>query len=148
MKQVCNSALLIAPALLCLLASQPTALGQVATNPIAWWAFDEGSGTTAIDSSSNNNAGTIIGVTYTAGRFGSALSFNGTNNYVFASEAQSGGVTGSGLDIGTRDWTVAAWIKTTNSGMVATKMGYVGGSNPDGWGLSISGNGTLGAVAH
>src|SRR6267378_5921028 len=137
------AALFVAAVSFCLLASRPTALGQIVTNPIARWAFDEGSGPTALDSSSNNNAGTIIGATYTAGRFGSALSFNGSNNYVFASEAQSGGVTGSGLDMGTRDWTVAAWVKTTASGMVATKMGYVGGSNPDGWGISISGNGTL-----
>ncbi len=159
MKQPRNSALLcrrlsrvaalfITVASSCLLASRPTALGQVATNPIAHWTFDEGSGTTALDSSSNNNAGTIIGAAYTAGRFGSALYFTGTNNYVFASDAQSGGVTGSGLDMGTRDWTVAAWVRTTNSGMVATKMGYVGGTNPDGWGMSISGNGTLGAVLH
>ena len=47
-----------------------------------------------------------------------------------------------------RDWTVAAWINTTNSGMVVTKMGFVGGANPDGWGLSISANGTVGAVLH
>src|SRR5207249_4101593 len=40
------------------------------------------------------------------------------------------------------------WIQTTNSGMVLTKMGFVGGSNPDGWGLSVSANGTLGAVIH
>src|SRR5437667_3793212 len=50
--------------------------------------------------------------------------------------------------MGTRDWTVAAWLKTTNSGMVLTKMGFVGGANPDGWGMSVSGNGTLGAVLH
>lgn len=32
--------------------------------------------------------------------------------------------------------------------MVLTKMGFVGGSNPDGWGMSVSANGTLGAVIH
>jgi hypothetical protein len=32
--------------------------------------------------------------------------------------------------------------------MVVTKMGFVGGGNPDGWGLSVSGNGTVGAVLH
>ena len=138
--------LLVAAASVCLFASGPTALGQVA--PIAYWAFDEGSGTIALDSSTNNNLGTIVGATYVAGRFGSALSFNGTNNYVFASDAQSGGVAGGGLDIGTRDWTVAAWIKTTASGMAVTKMGFVGGANPDGWGMSVSANGTVGAVLH
>jgi hypothetical protein len=50
--------------------------------------------------------------------------------------------------MGTRDWTVAAWIRTSASGMVVTKMAFVGGANPDGWGLSVSGNGTVGAVLH
>src|ERR1035441_9094591 len=62
--------LLVAAASVCLFASGPTALGQVA--PIAYWAFDEGSGTIALDSSTNNNLGTIVGATYVAGRFGSA----------------------------------------------------------------------------
>ncbi len=85
---------------------------------------------------------------YVAGQSNTALSFNGANQYVFDSDAQSGGVTGAGLDMGTRDWTVAAWVKTTASGMVVTKMGFVGGANPDGWGMSISPNGTVGAVLH
>jgi hypothetical protein len=76
------------------------------------------------------------------------LSFTGANQYVFAFDAQSGGVTGAGLDMGTRDWTVTAWVNTTASGMVVTKMGFVGGANPDGWGLSVSANGTVGAVLH
>lgn len=84
--------------------------------------------------------GTIIGASYVSGTFGDALSFNGNNSYVFISDAQGGGTTGAGLDAGTRDWTV--------SGMVVTKVGFVGGANPDGWALSVSGNGTVGAVLH
>ena len=128
---------------------------QAATNlaatpeslPIAYWKFDEDGGT-AIDSTGNGHTGSIVGAVRVPGKMGGALSFDGVNNYVFASEAQSGGTTGAGLDMGTRDWTVAAWINTTSSGMIVTKMGFVGGSNPDGWGLSISGNGTVGAVVH
>jgi hypothetical protein len=118
------------------------------TNPIACWNFDEGSGTTALDSSGNNHSATIVGAAYVPGRTNTALSFNGTNNYAFASDAAAGGTSGAGLDVGTRDWTVAAWINTTNSGFIVSKMGYVGGSNPDAWGLSISANGTVGAVLH
>jgi hypothetical protein len=120
----------------------------VVADAIAHWSFDEGSGATALDSSTNNHTGTIVGATYVAGRFDGALSFNGVDRYVFLSDSQSDGISGSGLDIGTRDWTVSAWIKTTASGMVVTKMGFVGGANPDGWGLSVSGNGTVGAVLH
>jgi hypothetical protein len=118
------------------------------TNPIALWSFDEASGFTALDSSGNNHSSSIIGASYVPGRTNTGLSFTGTNSYAFATDVAAGGTTGAGLDAGTRDWTVAAWIKTTNSGMVLTKMGYVGGSNPDAWGLSVSGNGTVGAVLH
>lgn len=134
-------------AALCTLLAAGTALGQ-ATNPIALWAFDEGSGTTALDSSGNNHAATITGAVYGPGWSNTSLSFTGTNAYAFISDTSGGGTTGPGLDIGTRDWTVAAWVNTTNSGFVVSKMGYVGGSNPDGWGMSISANGTLGAVLH
>ncbi len=137
-------ALLALGASLCRGGTQP----MQAAGLIAHWTFDEGSGTTALDSSSNNNAGTIVGAVYVAGQSNGALSFGGVNQYVFASDAQSGGVTGAGLDMGTRDWTVAAWVNTTSSGMIVTKMGFVGGANPDGWGMSVSANGTLGAVLH
>jgi Concanavalin A-like lectin/glucanases superfamily len=141
-------ALLSARASLCLLLSGFTALCQVTTNPLALWAFDEGAGTTALDSSGNNHPANVVGATYVGGRSNTALSFNGSNSYAFASDAAAGGTTAAGLDMGTRDWTVTAWINTTNFGMVVTKMAFVGGAQPDGWGLSISGNGTVGAVLH
>src|SRR5439155_14112532 len=126
----------------------PTALAQSTSGPIACWAFDAGFGTKALDSCSNSNVGTIIGAAYVAGHSNTALSFNGSNSFVFAPDTQSGGTTGVGLDVGIRDWTVAALVTTTASGMVATQMGFVGGSNPDGWGMSVSANGTVGAVLH
>lgn len=139
--------LLALSASVCLLNLEGIGSAQVG-EAIAHWSFDEGSGTNALDSSTNNHDGTIVGATYVLGRFDDALSFNGANSYVFISDSQSGGTSGSGLDIGTRDWTVSAWVKTTASGMVVTKMGFVGGANPDGWGLSVSGNGTVGALLH
>src|SRR5436309_3182530 len=111
------SSILLPGVLLCLVAMRTTALGQSGTGAIAHWAFDEGSGTTALDSSSNNNVGTIIGAAYVPGHSNTALSFNGSNNYVFTPDTQSGGTTGSGLDMGARDWTVGAWVNTTASGM-------------------------------
>jgi hypothetical protein len=48
---------------------------------VAWWRFNEGSGTVAIDSSGNGYNGTINGATYVAGNFGQALNFAG-NAYV------------------------------------------------------------------
>ena len=56
-------------------------VGSASADMIAHWTFDEGSGQTAYDSAGSNN-GTINGATWTAGKIGGALSFNGTDNYV------------------------------------------------------------------
>ncbi len=50
---------------------------------IAWWRFEEGSGTTAYDSSGNGNDGTLVGgATWTEGRFGGGIELDGTSGYV------------------------------------------------------------------
>jgi len=45
---------------------------------VAAYGLDEGSGTTATDRTTNNN-GSIAGATWTVGRYGSALAFNGVS---------------------------------------------------------------------
>jgi hypothetical protein len=50
--------------------------------PIAHWKFDEGKGNIAYDSSGNGNNGTIYGAQWVQGKFGSALSFDGVDDYV------------------------------------------------------------------
>ena len=60
------------------------------TQPLkAAWKFDEGSGTTVYDSSGNNNQGTISGATWTDGKFGKALSFDGSDDYVEVPDSAS-----------------------------------------------------------
>lgn len=50
---------------------------------VAHYSFDEGAGTVAKDSSGNGNDGKIMGdPTYVKGDFGTALSFDGVNDYV------------------------------------------------------------------
>ncbi len=50
---------------------------------IGWWRFDEGSGTTAYDSSGSGNDGTIIGnPQWVTGKIGGALQFNGADSIV------------------------------------------------------------------
>jgi len=51
-------------------------------NTVALWHFDEGSGTTVSDGGGNDNDGTIHGATWTTGISGSALSYDGVNDYV------------------------------------------------------------------
>lgn len=48
----------------------------------ARWSFDENSGTTVYDYSNNSKHGSISGASFTTGISGSALSFDGTNDYV------------------------------------------------------------------
>ena len=50
---------------------------------VAHWKFDDGSGTTATDSSVNGNDGTFVGEPeWVAGKLGGALDFDGNNEYV------------------------------------------------------------------
>ncbi|MCK5661357.1 MAG: hypothetical protein KAH86_08355, partial [Methanosarcinales archaeon] len=62
---------------------------------IAYWKFDENAGTTAFDSSVNSNDGTISGATWAAGKVGTALSYDGVNDYVNAGNPASLQITGA-----------------------------------------------------
>lgn len=71
------------------------------------WLFDEGSGTTASDTSANNNDGTITAATYVTGFKNTGLSFNGSNALVSVPAS-------SVLDLGTSakpNLTLTAWVK-------------------------------------
>ena len=73
-------------------------------NLVGWWRFDDGSGTTAIDSSGNGNDGTLesaAGMKWVAGIKGGALSFDGTGFVNVPPEAWSSITT---------QFTVAFWI--------------------------------------
>ena len=49
---------------------------------VAAYAFDEGSGTTAVDATGAGQHGAVVGATWAPGRFGGALSFDGADDYV------------------------------------------------------------------
>ncbi|MGD0792507.1 MAG: hypothetical protein ABR920_12125, partial [Terriglobales bacterium] len=54
-----------------------------AQSPVGWWRFDDGTGTTAADSSGNGyNATLVNGVSWVTGKIGDAVSANGVNQYV------------------------------------------------------------------
>lgn len=72
---------------------------------VGYWAFNEGSGGTAWDSSGNGNHGTIHGASYVEGVDGGALSFDGVNDYVVVTDDPV-------LNFGQRqDFSLAAWFK-------------------------------------
>jgi len=75
-------------------------------NLIGWWTFDAGTGDTAVDFSGHGNDGEIGGdPQWVEGIVGSALDLNG--DYV--------SIDGVVDDITSNNFTVSAWIKTTQS---------------------------------
>jgi hypothetical protein len=72
---------------------------------IGWWKLDEGSGTTATDSSGNGNDASFQGapVWVEDGKLGKALRFNGSSDYLAAPDSES-------LDINGDQVSMAAWI--------------------------------------
>lgn len=75
--------------LTCILTINPAIAAINTENITALWLFDEGEGTTATDSSGNGNDGTIHGATWVDGKFGQALEFNGTDNWVEVPHSQT-----------------------------------------------------------
>ena len=79
-------------------------VGDTATGLVGYWKFDDGSGTSAIDSSGNGNTGTLQNTPTwtTSGMNGGALTFNGTNQFVTAPDVAPLQLSGS--------WTVSSWV--------------------------------------
>ncbi len=81
---------------------------DITTGLVGQWSFEEGSGSTAADSSSSNNTGTLQNSpTWISGQVGSgALSLDGTDDYVNVPDSAS-------LDLST--FTVSGWINLTSN---------------------------------
>jgi hypothetical protein len=110
---------------------------------VAAYSFNEASGATVADGSGNNLAGTIVSATRTAGRYGNALSFNGSSSYVDLGNPTALQLTGS--------MTIEAWINATanpgDDGQIVAKSDGVGwqfktspDTGPHTFGLGVSGN--------
>ena len=65
----------------------------------AAYSFDAGSGTNLIDYSGNANTGTIVGPTWTAGKYGNALLFDGINDRIDIPNSASLDISGNGISI-------------------------------------------------
>jgi PKD repeat protein len=75
---------------------------------VAAYNFEEASGTTVTDASGKGNNGTISGaVRDTGGKYGKALSFDGSNDWVTVNDSSS-------LDL-TNGMTLQAWVYPTDS---------------------------------
>ncbi|PLX21402.1 hypothetical protein C0584_02715 [Candidatus Parcubacteria bacterium] len=89
-----------------------TDLYEWAAPPILELKFDEKVGSTVYDTSGNGNDGNISGASWTRGKLGGALSFDGNNNYVdLGSSATIDDVFNGG-------GTLSAWIYAKGDGEV------------------------------
>jgi len=84
------------------------------------WNMDEGTGTTIYDGSDEGNNGAIHGAKWGKGKEGSALQFDGTDDYVDCGNDESLNITDA--------ITIEAWVKLNCplSSMPATYPGYYG----------------------
>jgi hypothetical protein len=117
------------------------------TGPIVAYSFNEGSGTTVTDASGHGVTGTIQGATWTAGgRYGNALSFDGSSSYVDLGNPALLQITGS--------MTWSAWVKAganpADDGEIVAKSDSTSGwqlktspdTGPQTFGIRVSGGGT------
>jgi len=113
---------------------------------VAAYSFNEGTGTTVTDLSGNNLTGTIVGAKWTtSGKYGSALSFNGTSNYVDLGNPALLKLTGS--------MTLEAWVQAAGNppddGQIIAKSDGAGGwqfktspdTGPETFGVAVSASG-------
>ncbi|HJZ06154.1 MAG TPA: LamG-like jellyroll fold domain-containing protein [Patescibacteria group bacterium] len=96
-----------------------------APGPVAYYKFDEGSGTTSVaDSSGNGNTGTMNGSMtesdWVLGKFGNGLDLDGSDDYVEIGSSTKVDNSYAG--------TISAWIKPSGNTGYETIFGYGGGS--------------------
>jgi Concanavalin A-like lectin/glucanases superfamily len=100
----------------------PTPTATPAPGLVAAYGFNEGSGTVVHDVSGRGNNGSISGATWTtSGKYGDALSFNGTNARVNINNATSLQLT-SGM-------TLEAWVYPTSVSSAWRDVIYKGNDN-------------------
>lgn len=104
------------------------------TGLIAYWALDDGTGSTAVDSSSNNHTGTLVNSpTWTTGQTNGALAFSGSSQTVSTDLAfpVSGSVSAWVYPTAYSDWISPAGWKVIGNGYALIDEG--GSGSPGTW---------------
>ena len=91
----------------CVLWLSQAAFGQSVPGLAAAYALNEGTGTSVSDVSGSANAGTTSSTTWTTGKYGQALSFNGSTSFVTIADSAS-------LDL--VQGTVEFWFRRAGTG--------------------------------
>ncbi|WP_182876268.1 LamG-like jellyroll fold domain-containing protein [Microbispora sp. H10670] len=84
----------------------PSPAGTAVPGLVAAYGMNEGTGTAVADQSGTGNAGTASGTAWAVGKFGQALSFNGTSSRVNVNNSAS-------LQL-TNKMTIEAWVKPSS----------------------------------
>jgi len=107
--------------------------------PVGEWNFEEGTGSSAQDSSSNSLTGTITNATWTQGKYGKGLKFTNSGDKVVVTHNTT-------VDFSSNSFTVTAWVKNIISqsadyaGIIAKETNW---GPYTGWWLGVHNNGTL-----
>jgi hypothetical protein len=82
------------------------------SGPLAAYSFDAGSGSTVVDVTGHNNTISLLnGPTWRTGKYGNAVTFDGSNDFGIAGAAQPA------LNLTGRSFTLSAWVNPrSNSG--------------------------------
>jgi uncharacterized repeat protein (TIGR01451 family) len=130
---------LLSVLLLCLLGPA-LCWAQVDEGLVAHWPLDEPSGTIASDASGNGLDATVFGATWTQGRIGGALRFDGVSNFVQVPDA---GLTPPQQIGALNQGTIAFWLRFEDPDNVLQVAGFpifYFGSEPsssESWDLEI-----------
>ncbi|RJR22465.1 MAG: DUF4082 domain-containing protein [Nitrospiraceae bacterium] len=101
---------------------------------VAYWSFNEWSGSTAQDSAGYNTGSLINGPSWVTGRAGNALSFDGINDYVEIPDHPS-------LDLTAGEFTLSVWIYPESYGEALNGriIDHCGASEGEGgWSLLVN----------
>src|SRR5256885_464185 len=111
-----------AAAVLVVVLGLGVASASAQTGLVAAYSFNEGTGTTVTDASGTGNTGTVSGTAWTAaGKYGGALSFNGTTAQVTIPDAASLRLTSA--------MTLEAWVNPSAGNRAGRGVLYKAGDN-------------------
>ncbi len=110
-------------------------VAQPCSKAVGCWKFDEGTGTTAYDSSPYGNTGTLTnGPTWASGKYGNGIQFDGSNDYIEVVNASSLNITANSISI-------EAWIKSASPQVFLPVVckGTIFGASTDSYYLRLGG---------
>ena len=107
-------------------------LAKVDEHIVLWLQFDEEKGDVAIDSSNYGNNGNIYGPQWVKGKYGSALLFDGVDDYVEVNSNDT-------LQLSEYGLTLAAWFKTEETARADLMIIEKGAWDPGEYALSYPG---------